>query len=368
MNTVSNLKHIEQPFDVQILAVNQKETLGDDIVMIKNGINRDHTFEIIKGDNFIKPEEAENFKGQITQICCGIKFLFFLDNKGILYGKGKIGKFGFQKMVQLPQSNFSKIEDFSFVKNMFASENILVLQTSDYDFTILRYSEPDMKTFNMPKKIISLAVGSENIGLILEDGSYWRTTECFPDVKLIKIEFSRNCQEIFAGFFDFVVLDDEGIFWIFRDNEIVPMEIKFQSKGIKAAGGLHWLFLLENGDVYSMGFGLFGQLGRNSLQKDHDKSYIIPLNFKASNIFAGVHLSCILDSDGNMYMFGRIQDEKTRKYIAQRSPKIIWNIQSNNVFISESDDIVLIPKNLKIYKNYPHVFSNVNKSFSNFQN
>ena len=77
MNTVSNLKHIEQPFDVQILAVNQKETLGDDIVMIKNGINRDHTFEIIKGDNFIKPEEAENFKGQITQICCGIKFFAF---------------------------------------------------------------------------------------------------------------------------------------------------------------------------------------------------------------------------------------------------------------------------------------------------
>lgn len=89
-------------------------------------------------------------------------------------------------------------------------------------------------------------------------------------------------------------------------NKLVPTKVQGISKAVAAAGGnAHTLVLLENGDVYSFGSNSSGQLGVPREDKTpHHIPRKISLPGKAKAIAAGDIHSLVLLENGDVYAFG----------------------------------------------------------------
>ena len=138
-----------------------------------------------------------------------------------------------------------------------------------------------------------------------EEGENFRAGSVYIEEKII---------EISAGDSFSVALTAAGnvYFWgVFRDSngkvgDIVEPPVKLKTSGVKAiACGANHLLLLRNGDVYSIGVGEQGQLGRKLKGKASMKLRKIESTVKFDRIWAGEYSSFAREGqNGNIYAWG----------------------------------------------------------------
>ena len=93
------------------------------------------------------------------------------------------------------------------------------------------------------------------------------------------------------------------------DNRLVPTRVEGISNAVKVdAGEAHTLILLENGDVYGMGCHMNGKLGiggpMSLVGQHHETPVKVPLSSPAKDIAAGSIHSLVLLENGDVYSFG----------------------------------------------------------------
>ncbi|GJQ87441.1 hypothetical protein Trydic_g19206 [Trypoxylus dichotomus] len=94
-----------------------------------------------------------------------------------------------------------------------------------------------------------------------------------------------------------------------RNNKIynIPNRLEYKGRRIKqiVTGHEHCLILDSNGDVYSFGCGLRGQLGHGTLENETNPTLIEALaGIKIEKIAAGGWHSCAISVTGDLYSWG----------------------------------------------------------------
>jgi len=98
------------------------------------------------------------------------------------------------------------------------------------------------------------------------------------------------------------------------NNKEVPTKISRGADGLPAdvgvkklsAGEEHSLVLLENGEIYSFGYGMYGRLGHDSSRNESVPRLVEELEGRNMiSISAGKEHSLVVEDDGTAYSFGR---------------------------------------------------------------
>lgn len=132
---------------------------------------------------------------------------------------------------------------------------------------------------------------------------------------------------------------------------LLPVDIKVVDI---CAGGMHSLFLAENGDIYTFGCNDEGALGRDTSEpgSEHIPTKI-SLPGQVSKISAGDSHSAVLLTDGRVFVWGSFRDSHGSMGLTidgskLRPYEILPNIKCVDI-ASGVDHLVLLGENGKIY-------------------
>ena len=184
-----------------------------------------------------------------------------------------------------------------------------------------------------------ISAGGQHSMALDNDGNVWTwgwnehgrlghgdTTIRLVPTKITHEAFANaNMIAISAGTFHSMALDDQGNVWTWGDgghgrlghgnssSANVPTKIThtvFANANIIAisAGGWHSMALDDQGNVWTWGSGLDGRLGHNNTTHINVPTMIMHTAFAAANIIsisAGSEYSMALDSNGNVWTWGR---------------------------------------------------------------
>ncbi len=268
------------------------------------GLGESHLFNI---PTIIKDLEDKN----IIKISIGEKFSLFLSDNNDLYISGEHAIIG-------------KRRDYIDEQGRRAA-------------TIRRSIDiPELNNFFREKeKIVDISVG-ENHGLVLlENGDLYtfgnnynsqlgRDTDIIPNTVPGLVDYPKDFGKIVkitTGVDTSFGITETGRVFAFGTNDVgqigIPAEeyvseptlhnFFFRRGRVKKifSGNEHTLYLMENGDVYSTGFGEQGQLGINDQLPD-EPMIIQRLKDigRAVNVFGGFNSSFVLMENEDLYTFG----------------------------------------------------------------
>jgi len=126
--------------------------------------------------------------------------------------------------------------------------------------------------------------------------------------------------EVALGLWHSIILTDKGQLWTFgnstygqlghgnNEEQLTPKMIKLlESQKVIAvsAGSAHSVCILENGEIYCWGSGIYGQIGNN--EKSHANNPTLVKNLKgdgAQKIACGVNHTLALMDNGKVYAWG----------------------------------------------------------------
>lgn len=124
----------------------------------------------------------------------------------------------------------------------------------------------------------------------------------------VSVDISRKMRAVAAGTLESLFLDSDGKVWqISYDSAMAAYMVSMASvdsfmTGI-SVGGYHKLLLGRDGNVYSWGFGYYGQLGHGDRQNVGTPKRISSLGSIHSISSGGMHTLAV-DGDGRIWSFG----------------------------------------------------------------
>lgn len=189
----------------------------------------------------------------------------------------------------------------------------------------------------LPGPAVDVAAGSTHSLVLLENGDLYSFGANFSgqlglgdtDERLspVKIDaFGDPVKMISAGDLHNLVLLENGDVHAFGSDSVSQLGLPFPGESFEpspvhvhtlpgtteavAAGGMHSLFLLENGDLYSAGSNIFGQLGQGHSSGQWSLAAVVdlPQNIRPVTLAAGGTHSLVLLENGSLYTFGNNQN------------------------------------------------------------
>lgn len=142
-----------------------------------------------------------------------------------------------------------------------------------------------VRAHNLPKQISvlhsirTISCGEKHMAMITLEGDVL-TQGCNADGKL--------------------GIDDKAVKW-----SNVPVRVPLPLPAVRIDCGMsHTLCLLENGDVYSWGFGEYGALGVGEFKTKWKPTKVYLDGVRIKHIFAGAMHSSFISTSGELYMCG----------------------------------------------------------------
>lgn len=205
---------------------------------------------------------AEVKAANIVQVAAGDRHILALDDQGRVYGWGQNNFQQAEIPFELQQKLIVKK-----VKEIYASELYSAVLFTDgevYAWGSVMANRVDLIPQELQGRIVKVAVSSNNMALLLDDGTVHTTgiENAFRRVPLELQDGSVRVVDIVSSYRAVLALDDQGELHVWGDTEYGLLKLpEIQGKVKQMLGGKNNMALLfDNGKVAYWGANHYGQL------------------------------------------------------------------------------------------------------------